>query len=102
MGPLRMCRKHKEAYKLPTAHHTRIPGTWGPRSPSHPPSGTLEVTEVGIVLQPGRPSGAMGLPSLTRGEAASSSPIILAGGHLLISSYLVRGGRAGEELEGTD
>lgn len=57
---------------------------------------------MGIVLQPGRPSGAMGLPSLTRGEAASSSPIILAGGHLLISGYLVREGRAGEELEGTD
>ena len=74
MGPLRMCRKHKEAYKLPTAHHTRIPGTWGPRSPSHPLSGTLEVTGVGIVLQPGRPSEAMGLPSLTE-ERLPAAPL---------------------------
>lgn len=35
---------------------------------------TLVTTWVDIVRQPGSPPGAVGLPGLTRGEAASGSP----------------------------
>ena len=54
---------------------------------------THVVTRLGVDGQPSSPSGALGLPGLTRGEAAISLPSNSAGGRPVTSGYLVCGGR---------